>query len=116
MYHFEAQNLEFEKKMTKKSGNPSGKAKPWGEWIRSHPKVPSLLQKLFETSFDENDPNQWKAIALLVDRIAPHLKATEIKLDAESTQGVIVLPEKKIRSGREERVKTIKKDDQIASA
>ena len=89
-----------QKKSMAKSGNPTGKARAWGEWIRSHPKVPSLLQKLFETAFNEDDPNQWKAIGYLVDRIAPHLKATEVKLDIEATQGVIVLPEKKIRSSR----------------
>ena len=75
-------------------------AKSWGEWIRSHPQTPVLLQKLFDTAMTDGDPNQFKAINMLVDRIAPHLKAVEMDVTGEISQGVIVLPEKKKKTPR----------------
>ncbi len=71
-------------------------AKSWGEWIRNHPQTPSLLQKIFDTAMLDGDDNQWKAINVLIDRIAPHLKSVEMDVKGEISQGVIVLPEKKI--------------------
>lgn len=72
-------------------------AKTWGQWIREHPQTPALLQKLMDTAMTDGDDNQWTAIKMLVDRIAPHLKAVEMDVKGEITQGVIVLPEKKVR-------------------
>ena len=43
----------------------------------------------------DGDENQFKAINMLIDRIAPHLKAVEMDVKGEISQGVIVLPEKK---------------------
>jgi len=71
-------------------------AKSWGEWIRNHPQTPSLLQKIFDTAMLDGDDNQWRAINVLIDRIAPHLKSVEMDVKGEISQGVIVLPEKKI--------------------
>lgn len=71
-------------------------AKSWGEWIRNHPQTPALLQKVFDTAMTDGDPNQFKAINTLIDRIAPHLKSVEMDVKGEISQGVIVLPEKKI--------------------
>lgn len=73
-------------------------AKSWGEWIRSHPQTPSLLQKIFDTAMMDGDDNQWRAINVLIDRIAPHLKSVEMEVRGELTQGVIILPEKKAKS------------------
>ena len=73
-------------------------AKSWGEWIRNHPQTPSLLQKIFDTAMLDGDDNQWRAINVLIDRIAPHLKSVEMDIRGEISQGVIVLPEKKLRS------------------
>ena len=73
-------------------------AKSWGEWIRNHPQTPSLLQKIFDTAMLDGDDNQWRAINVLIDRIAPHLKSVEMDVRGEISQGVIVLPEKKLRS------------------
>lgn len=72
-------------------------AKSWGMWIREHPQTPSLLQKIMDTAMNDGDENQWTAIKMMVDRIAPHLKAVEMEVQGELSQGVIVLPEKKIR-------------------
>lgn len=71
-------------------------AKSWGEWIRNHPQTPALLQKVFDTAMSDGDPNQFKAINTLIDRIAPHLKSVEMDVKGEISQGVIVLPEKKL--------------------
>ena len=73
-------------------------AKSWGMWIREHPQTPTLLQKIMDTAMSDGDENQWTAIKMMVDRIAPHLKAVEMEVQGELSQGVIVLPEKKIRS------------------
>jgi len=79
-------------------------AKSWGQWIREHPQTPVLLQKIMDTAMADGDANQWTAIKMMVDRIAPHLKAIEMEVQGELTQGVIVLPEKKvsIKKGRGE--------------
>jgi hypothetical protein len=80
-------------------------AKSWGEWIRNHPQTPTLLQKIFDTAMMDGDDNQWRAISVLIDRIAPHLKSVEMEVKGEINQGVIVLPEKKIRSQTPPRTK-----------
>lgn len=71
-------------------------ATAWGEWIRNHPKTPELLQKLFNIAMNEEHPNHVKAINILIDRIAPSLKASELKIEGDISPGVIVLPEKRI--------------------
>jgi|TARA_R100001530_G_scaffold99112_1_gene68900 hypothetical protein len=73
-------------------------AKTWGEWIRNHPQTPALLQKIFDTAMLDGSDNQWRAINVLIDRIAPHLKSVEMDVKGEITQGVIVLPEKKVKT------------------
>tara|TARA_R100000231_G_scaffold130435_1_gene102102 strand:+ start:281 stop:592 length:312 start_codon:yes stop_codon:yes gene_type:complete len=76
--------------------NKKNLAKSWGEWIRNHPQTPALLQKIMDTAMTDGDDNQWKAVNILIDRIAPHLKSVEMDVKGEISQGVIVLPEKKI--------------------
>jgi len=71
-------------------------ATAWGEWIRNHPKTPELLQKLFNIAMNEEHPNHVKAINILIDRIAPSLKASELKIEGDISPGVIVLPERRI--------------------
>ena len=45
---------------------------------------------------NEEHPNHVKAINILIDRIAPSLKASELKIEGDISPGVIVLPEKSI--------------------
>ena len=80
--------------------NPKGKnATKFGELIRSHPKTPKLIQKLFDTALDDKDKHQMRAISILMDRIAPSLKASELKVETDAiSTGVIVLPEKRVSS------------------
>tara|TARA_R100001510_G_C7642484_1_gene200068 strand:- start:1303 stop:1608 length:306 start_codon:yes stop_codon:yes gene_type:complete len=79
-----------------KSGNPSGKnASNFGDMIRKHPKTLDLVQKVFDIALDNEHKNQMRAMSILMDRIAPQLKATDVKLESTGTQGVIVLPSKK---------------------
>tara|TARA_R100000995_G_C3477550_1_gene121848 strand:- start:102 stop:425 length:324 start_codon:yes stop_codon:yes gene_type:complete len=84
--------------MKKGKSKKENLAKSWGEWIRNHPQTPSLLQKVFDTAMMDGDDNQWKAINVLIDRIAPHLKSVEMDVKGEISQGVIVLPEKKTKT------------------
>lgn len=84
--------------MKKGKSKKENLAKSWGEWIRNHPQTPSLLQKIFDTAMMDGDDNQWKAINVLIDRIAPHLKSVEMDVKGEISQGVIVLPEKKSKT------------------
>ena len=79
-------------------------AKSWGMWIREHPQTPVLLQKIMDTAMTDGDTNQWTAIKMMVDRIAPHLKAIEMEVQGELTQGVIVLPEKRVRLAKSEEI------------
>ena len=50
-----------------------------------------------------------RAMSILMDRIAPQLKATEIKAEVSQTSGVIVLPSKDKRVG--ERSAPVKQKD-----
>tara|TARA_Y100000592_G_scaffold55369_1_gene87114 strand:+ start:21127 stop:21423 length:297 start_codon:yes stop_codon:yes gene_type:complete len=81
----------------KKSINKGGRPKTgWGDAIRKHPKVPEVLDKIFFAALDDTDDRQTNAWKLLMDRIAPQLKAETVTLDTDSSiKGVIVLPEKK---------------------
>ena len=77
--------------------NKGGRPKTgWGDAIRKHPAVPNVIDKIFTAAMDDTDdrqPNSWK---LLMDRIAPQLKAETVTLDTDnSVKGVIVLPQKK---------------------
>lgn len=68
----------------------------WGDAIRKHPKVADLIDKIFVTAMDDVDERQAQAWKLLMDRIAPQLKAETVTLDTDnSVKGVIILPEKK---------------------
>ena len=81
------------KKLKSKGGMPKT---GWGDAIPKHPAVPNVIDKIFTAAMDDTDdrqPNAWK---LLMDRIAPQLKAETVTLDTDSSvKGVIVLPEKK---------------------
>ena len=63
--------------------------------IRKHPKTLDLVQKVFDIALDGEHKNQMRAMSILMDRIAPQLKATAVTLESTGTQGVIVLPSKK---------------------
>ena len=85
-------NTKFQKG---KSGNPTGKnTSNFGDMIRKHPKTLDLVQMCFDIALDPDRKNQMRATSILMDRIAPQLKATDVKVEATSTQGVIVLPSK----------------------
>ena len=91
-------NTKFQKG---KSGNPSGKnASNFGEMIRKHPKTLDLVQMCFDIALDKEHKNQMRATSILMDRIAPQLKATEMKVEATQTSGVIVLPSKERSDSR----------------
>ena len=96
--------------MSKKRETKGGRPKTgWGDAIRKHPAVPNVIDKIFTAAMDDTDdrqPNAWK---LLMDRIAPQLKAETVTLDTDSSvKGVIVLPEKKPIEVAEEKPKNIR--------
>ena len=77
----------------KKGGRPKT---GWGDQIRKHPAVPELIDKIYSSALDDTDDRQTNAWKLLMDRIAPQLKAETVTLDTDnSVKGVIILPEKK---------------------
>ena len=79
-----------------KSGNPKGKnASNFGDMIRNHPKTLDLVQKVFDIALEDGHKNQMRAMSVLMDRIAPQLKATDVKMEVDSKAGVIVLPAKR---------------------
>ena len=87
-----------------KSGNPSGKnATKFGEMIRNHPKTLDLVQKVFDIALSDGHKNQMRAMSILMDRIAPQLKASELKIEGDGLKtGVIVLPEKAVHPPKPE--------------
>ena len=81
------------KPLGKKLGRPTT---GWGDAIRNHPNVADLIDKIFVTAMDDVDERQGMAWKLLMDRIAPQLKAETVTIDTDnSVKGVIILPEKK---------------------
>ena len=77
--------------------NKGGRPKTgWGDVIRKHTSVPDLIDKIFTTAMDDADDRQPSAWKILMDRIAPQLKAETVTLETDNTvKGVIILPEKK---------------------
>tara|TARA_R100001129_G_scaffold169939_3_gene139040 strand:- start:1046 stop:1348 length:303 start_codon:yes stop_codon:yes gene_type:complete len=95
--------------MAKSSKNKGGRPKTgWGDQIRKHPAVPELIDKIYTSALDDTDDRQPQAWKLLMDRIAPQLKAETVTLDTDnSVKGVIILPEKQPLEV-EEKEKTVK--------
>ena len=80
------------------SGNPNGRPKGNSaiERFRDNPKAQSVIDKLFAVADTLNDTNPHKdAIAsakLIIERIIPSLKATEMKVDTDNDKGFVLLP------------------------
>ena len=84
------------------SGNPLGSPKggrpktSWGERIRRHPKAANVINRIYRAAMDDTDERQGTAWKILMDRLAPSLKAEEVKIKTDdNARGVIILPEKK---------------------
>ena len=69
-----------------KSGNPRG---------RQHPDAALVVEKVLGAALDDDDPRQKDAWKIVMSKIAPDLKAQEIRADVGSHIGVIALPPKK---------------------
>jgi len=79
-----------------KSGNPVGRPPShFGKYLRSHPDVPMVIEKIMVCALDDDDPRQKDAWKIIANKVAPDLKAQEIKADVSNHIGVIMLPSKK---------------------
>ena len=77
------------------SGNPGGrKPSHFGKYLREHPSVPLVIEKILAAALDDNDPRQKDAWKIVANKIAPDLKAQEIKTDVQNHIGVIMMPGK----------------------
>ena len=82
------------------TANPNGRP-PAGQTIvdkfRNHPETQSIINKLFKVANTLSDSKPHKdAIAsakLIVERLVPSLKASELKIDTENEQGFIWMPQ-----------------------
>jgi len=78
------------------SGNPRGRPpNHFGKYLRQHPDVPLVIEKIIASALDDDDPRQKDAWKIVASKVAPDLKAQEIKADVGSHVGVIMMPEKK---------------------
>ena len=78
------------------SGNPKGrKPQHFGKYLRDHPSIPVVLEKIIGAALDDDDPRQKDAWKIIANKVAPDLKAQEIKADVSNHIGVIMLPNKK---------------------
>ena len=78
------------------SGNPKGrKPQHFGKYLRDHPSIPTVLEKIIGAALDDDDPRQKDAWKLIANKIAPDLKSQEIQAAVSSHIGVIALPSKK---------------------
>jgi len=77
------------------SGNPEGrKPSHFGKYLRGHPDVPLVLEKILGAALDDKDPRQKDAWKIVANKVAPDLKAQEIKTDVQNHIGVIMMPNK----------------------
>ena len=78
------------------SGNPKGrKPSHFGKYLREHPNVPLVIEKIMDCALDDDDPRQRDAWKIVANKVAPDLKAQEIKADVGNHIGVIMMPQKK---------------------
>ena len=79
-----------------RSPNPAGRPKKfdWGIVIREHQDVLTLINQIFKAALDDKDPRQETAWRILMDKIAPDLKAQRIQLEGHEQVGIIILPAK----------------------
>ena len=54
-----------------------------------------VIEKIIASALDDDDPRQKDAWKIVASKVAPDLKAQEIKADVGSHVGVIMMPEKK---------------------
>ena len=81
------------------SGNPHGRP-PAGQTIvdkfRDNPGAQSVINKLFTVAMtlDEAKPHKDSIAAakLIVERLVPSLKASELRVDTDGDQGFVLLP------------------------
>ena len=79
------------------SGNPKGRPpEHFGKYLRAHPSVPLVIEKILTAALDDDDPRQKDAWKIVANKVAPDLKAQEIKTDVSNHIGVIVMPPKNI--------------------
>ena len=81
------------------TANPNGRP-PAGKTLidrfREHKDCPSVINSIFEVAATISSPNPHKDAAmcckLVVDRLVPSLKASEIRIDSTDDQGFVFLP------------------------
>ena len=81
------------------SGNKNGRPKK-GESVverfRSNEKVISVIEKLFKVAntlgTDTPDKDALSASKLIIERIVPSLKASEMRIDTDNDTGLVFLP------------------------
>lgn len=77
------------------SGNPKGRPKTSvASLVKAHPRAFELVEKLFEVAMDDSDKRQVSAWRLLLPKMVPDLKSTDVKIEKRTIEGVIVLPAK----------------------
>ena len=82
------------------TANPNGRP-PAGQSVvdkfRNHPETQSIINKLFQVANTLSDTKPHKdAIAsakLIVERLVPSLKASELRIDTENEQGFVFMPQ-----------------------
>ena len=81
------------------SGNYGGaprKGQSIVERFRDHEGCQSIINKLFQAANTLGEPNQHKdaisAAKLIVERLVPSLKASELRVDTDGDQGFVFLP------------------------
>ena len=66
------------------------------ERFRGHEGCQSIINKLFQAANTLGEPNQHKdaisAAKLIVERLVPSLKASELRVDTDGDQGFVYLP------------------------
>lgn len=81
------------------TANPNGRP-PAGKTLvdsfRDNPKCQSIVDKLFEVAGTLGDPKPHRealqAAKLVIERLVPSLKASELRVDTDGDQGFVFLP------------------------
>ena len=83
------------------SGNPNGrppKGKSLAERFRDNPTGKAVIDKILKTAStlgeDNQSPEAMQCAKLVIERIVPALKSSELKIDTDDS-GIIVMPAQK---------------------
>ena len=75
------------------SPNPGGrKGTEFGNWLRNHPKTKIAMSLILEHACNKDSDYHMECLKIVSNKVAPNLRATNIKVQESSNVPIIMLP------------------------